>query len=297
LEWRSDTAEIVCGTWAVFKLCSALLKATGDARYLEWPETLLYNGLGAVSPVTGDGWSPYYANYRLGWATKEQYWEQWPCCSGSYVQAVAHISSFIYQETEDGLAVGLFVPSRVTWAPNGAKANLQQDTSFPASDETVLHLTMEQPRRFALSLRLPAWSNRVSLKLNGEVVATEQSSASDQWLTISREWSSGDRVTLQFEPKLHARPVDREHPDRVAIAYGPIVLAQDAAWSAPFSAPTPWSMVEWEELLTRHDEELRFSPVARGTARMAQGDLHPLSDIADHHPYRVYHDLASPRII
>ena len=297
LEWRSDTAEIVCGTWAVFKLCTALFQATGEARYLEWPEALFYNGIGAVSPVSPDGRSPYYANYRLGWATKEEYWEQWPCCSGSYVQAVAHMSSFIYQQVEDGLAVGLFVPSQVTWSLDGVTAKLEQDTGFPASDETVLRLTMDQPQRYALWLRLPAWARRVDVRLNDELLRTEQSSACDQWLTIRREWSSGDRVALQFHPKVHALSVDQKHPDRVAIAYGPIVLAQDAAWSAPFSAPTPWPMVEWEELLTRHDGELRFSPAARGTARMPTGDFRPLSDIADHHPYRVYHDLAAPRII
>ena len=86
LEWRNDTAEIVCGTWAVFKLGTKLLQETGEARYLRWAENLLVNGLGTVTPVRPDGVSPYYSDYRLGWARKLPYWEEWPCCSGTYVQ-------------------------------------------------------------------------------------------------------------------------------------------------------------------------------------------------------------------
>ena len=128
LEWRSDTAEIVCGTWAAFKLCTWLAKATGDARYFEWPERLLYNGLGATSPVRPDGLSPYYSDYRLGSATKAPYWEQWPCCSGTYVQAVAHIPDLIYQATEDGLSVSC---SSLPGSPRPLASTMWSSNSAP----------------------------------------------------------------------------------------------------------------------------------------------------------------------
>ncbi len=170
LEWRNDTAEIVCGTWAAFKLCTSLAKATGDARYFEWPERLLYNGLGATIPVRPDGFSPYYSDYRLGWATKAPYWEQWPCCSGTYVQAVAHIPDSVYQATEDGISVSLFVPSRVTTAIGKHTVVLEQRTAFPESNETVLSLRSDQPVELTLRVRVPSWSRRTVLELNGIAV-------------------------------------------------------------------------------------------------------------------------------
>ena len=145
LEWRNDTAEIVCGTWAVFKLGTKLIRETGEARYLGWAENLLYNGLGAVPPVQPGGLSPYYADYRLGWARKLPYWEEWPCCSGTYVQAVAHIPDLIYHGTDDGVTVSLFVPSRVTWDAGGQTVTLEQQTGLPESNESVLRVTVEQP--------------------------------------------------------------------------------------------------------------------------------------------------------
>ena len=51
LETRSDTFETSCGAWAGFKLSSYLLQFTGEARYGDWIERLLYNAIGAALPI------------------------------------------------------------------------------------------------------------------------------------------------------------------------------------------------------------------------------------------------------
>jgi uncharacterized protein len=91
--------------------------------------------------------------------------------------------------------------------------------------------------------------------------------------------------------------VDSFHPSRVAMAFGPVILAQDASWAAPFSAPVPWEMDEWESFLKRRDNSLTFDPVAPGTARMPTGSFRPLYEVPENIPHRVYHDLDHPRII
>jgi hypothetical protein len=295
LEWRNDTAEIVCGTWAVFKLCTSLIKATGDARYFEWPERLLYNGLGATAPVRPDGFSPYYSDYRLGWATKVPYWEQWPCCSGTYIQAVAHIPDLVYRATDDGVAVCMFIPSRVTLELDDRRVVLEQRTEFPQSNETVLSVLADQPVELTVRVRVPSWSRRTVIELNGD--ALTQSAGPQQWVALRRTWLPTDTLTVRFDCALGAVPVDDHHPNRVAMTYGPVVLAQDASWAAPFSAPVPWPMVEWESFLVRQEPGLVFAPVAPGTGRMKTGAFRPFYDVAEHQPYRLYHDLDRPRII
>ena len=295
LEWRSDTAEIVCGTWAAFKLCSWLMKATGDARYLEWPETLLYNGLGATPAVRPDGFSPYYADYRLGWATKIPYWDSWPCCSGTYVQAVAHIPDLIYQATDDGIAVSLFVPSRVSWRMGDQSVVLEQRTDFPESNESALRILTKEPVELTVRIRVPSWARSTAIGCNGALLT--ETTEPHQWVGVRRTWLPTDTLTVRFSSGLRAVPVDSYHPNRVAMAYGPVVLAQDAAWAAPFSAPAPWSMVEWESFLVRNEGGLVFTPVAPGTGRMPTGTFRPFYEVPEHQPYRVYQDLDRPRII
>ncbi|TDE89188.1 hypothetical protein EXU48_20900 [Occultella glacieicola] len=300
LEWRTDTAEIVCGSWAALKVCAALLRFTGEARYGDWVEQLLYSGVGAVTPVRPGGRSPYYQDYRLGTATKLPHWDDWPCCSGTYLQCVADLPDFVYHASEDGLAVLLYVPSSVSWEHDGREFGLTQETDFPRTD--TARLVLRGAGRLALRLRVPSWSNGFRTAVNGETVPTVPTVATPgQWLVIDRDWADGDVVEVTLGAGLRVLPVDDRHPNRVAFAHGPVVLAQKADWTMPISLPTPWEMVDLDEALVRQDagngDGPRYRPVGVGTARLPLGDLRPLSEIAERTPHRVYFDLDDPRIV
>ena len=47
------------------------------------------------------------------------------------------------------------------------------------------------------------------------------------WAVISRTWAPGDRVTIQIPMQLALAPIDEQHPRRVALTYGPVVLVRD----------------------------------------------------------------------
>ena len=57
-------AEVPCGSWAAFKLSMYLMRFTGEARFGDWIETILYNAMGAALPPEQDGKCFYYADYR-----------------------------------------------------------------------------------------------------------------------------------------------------------------------------------------------------------------------------------------
>jgi uncharacterized protein len=295
LEWVTDSAEITCGSWAAFKMCSALLRYTGEARYAEWIEQLVYNGIGATAPVRPDGRTPYYADYRLGVATKLPYWNEWPCCSGTYVQAVAHLADLVYYGTTDGLAIALYVPSEVTWTHDSREVTLRQDTTFPEGGESTFHLDAGGPIELTLRLRVPAWATEMSLELNGAVLDVQCSPG--EWAVVHRTWRPEDVLVVRPHAQLRALPVDAFHPNRVAMAFGPVVLAQDSDWVTPFNAPVPWQMLDWETHLTRQGSELLFLPTAPGTHRMEPGLFRPFYDVPERRPYRIYHELGAPRIV
>jgi hypothetical protein len=295
LEWVTDSAEITCGSWAAFKLCSALLRYTGEARYAEWIEQLIYNGIGATVPVRPDGRTPYYADYRLGVATKLSYWNEWPCCSGTYVQAVAHFADLVYYGTDEGLAVALYVPSDVTWAHRGREVTLRQDTSFPEREEATFRVEADGPVELELKLRVPSWAASMSIELNG--MRLDSACTPGEWATVARVWQPSDVLVVRLTATLRALPVDAFHPNRVAMAFGPVVLAQDVDWAAPFNAPVPWQMLDWDTHLKRSGSDLVFEPVAPGTHRMAPGPLRPFYDVPERRPYRIYHELGGPRVV
>ena len=74
LETRSDTFETLCGSWAAFKLSRYLMRFTGQARYGDWIERLVYNGSGAALPLRAGGRNFYYSDYRTSGGMKVDYW-------------------------------------------------------------------------------------------------------------------------------------------------------------------------------------------------------------------------------
>ena len=293
VEWRTDNAEIVCGSWAAFKLSTALLKHTGEAKYGDWVEQLVYSGIGAVTPVETSGRSPYYQDYRLGIATKLPHWDDWPCCSGTYIQNVAHLPDLVYFAGDDGIAVNLYLPATVEWEHDGATRTLTQTTLFPQADTAQLEVGGADGH-FAVRLRVPGWSKGFAVSVNGEAV--DVPAVAGTWLVLDREWRAGDRIEVVLGATLRALPIDRWHPNRVAFAHGPVVLAQTAEWTSPIALHTPVEMVDLDQAFVR-EEGLVYRPVGPGTARLPQGTLKPLSDYPDRFPYRLYFDLDDARII
>ena len=289
LELYAGHAEIPCGAWAAFKLSRYLIGFTDEARFGDWIETLLYNGIGAALPTEPDGRTYYYGDYRISSGLKQHYWHEWPCCSGTYLQTVADYHNVIYFRDAAGLAVNLYVPSEVTWRQDGQTVRLRQETRYPEAETTDLALHLERPARFRLRLRVPGWCEGMSVNLNDAPLPI--AAAPGDWATIEREWQPGDRITARFPMAPRMVPVDRQHPRRVAIMYGPVVLGQDEA-----CCRRPLALAPHEDLtsrLVREDERLRFRILDTAPERHTRY-LQPFYEFPAYWPYWVYFDLDAP---
>jgi DUF1680 family protein len=270
--------ETPCGSWAVFKLGRYLMQYTGQARYGDWMEKLLYNGIGAALPMHGRGKTFYYADYRLGGGTKVYYPEPWPCCSGTYIQAVADYHNIIYFKDAAGLYVNLFVLSEVSWNCQGEEVRVVQETDYPESDTTLLTVHVKKSTPFALHFRVPAWSRGATLKVNGAQVDVPAQPGT--WAAIQRTWNPDDRVTFQIPMRLTLVPVDKQHPYRVAAVYGPVVLVREQE-EIVFASPEDRS--KW---ITPAGKQLEFGALAR-----SRGKFVPFYRLGYGTPYCMYFDL------
>lgn len=226
LETTYKTFETPCGTWAAFKLARYLMQFTGEAKYGDWIEKLVYNAMGAALPMTGNGQTFYYSDYRLGGGRKFYHFDgTWPCCSGTYPQAVADYHNVIYFKDPTSLYVNLFVPSEITWNFQGDEVRLEQETSYPESDTTTLTIRSTSKAAFNLKFRVPRWSSAATVEVNG--VRQDVTCRPGTWATVHRTWQPGDRVRIQMPMRLALQPIDKQHPHRVALTYGPVVLVRN----------------------------------------------------------------------
>jgi uncharacterized protein len=213
--------ETPCGSYATMKLARYLLRFTADAHFGDGLERVMYNGLLAVKPPDSEGNSPYYSSYNPG-ATKAFYQAKWPCCSGTLVQGVADYVRNVYFQSPGTIYVNLFTPSRVTWSVAGRRVSLVQETEYPAGEHVVLSVGTNAPTAFAIMIRLPGWlQQEPEILVNGRRATVK--AAPGTFAALRRTWRRGDRIELRLPQELRLEPIDRSHPDAVALMRGPLM--------------------------------------------------------------------------
>jgi DUF1680 family protein len=237
LDTMENHWETQCSSWAAFKLSKYLMTFTGDARYGDWIERLLINGIGATLPMSADGRVMYYAAHGLSGGCKAHNMPPWACCAGTRIQAVADYHDLIFFKAPDSLYINIFTPATVTWTHGKSRVMLRQETRFPESDEVNLILSLPRAQRFALKLRQPAWlAAPMELRVNGKLVPAV--SDAKHWVVLSRKWRDGDRIRVRLPMRLAAErfPSASTNLFPTAIAYGPTVLACRSPQGNPASA-------------------------------------------------------------
>ena len=218
-ELSSDTTECCCA-YNMMKLTRHLLGWTGDARYMDYYERLLFNHrLGTINPE--DGAMMYYLPLASGyWKTFGTAFDSFWCCTGTGSEEYAKLADTIYFHDEDSLFVNLYIDSQLDWPEKGLR--IKQDTRFPEQQGTTLTIDTKRPTELAIRLRVPYWAQGGSVKVNGNSLPAFSSPSS--YLSLQGSWKSGDKIELSLPMGLHASPMPDDQ-NLVAAMYGPLVLA------------------------------------------------------------------------
>jgi hypothetical protein len=268
--------ETPCGAYGHFKIARYLMAVTGDSRYGDSMERVLYNTMLGALPMKPDGTCFYYSDYNET-GGKLYYDMKCPCCSGTYGQIVADYGMSAYFTAERGVFVNLYTPSRLRWARRGGMVTLQQTTRYPLDSQIDIAIATASPQAFAVSLRIPAWAgNGSTLAINGKRL--ESPLAAGTFHSIDRTWADGDRISLLLDRTLRFEAVDEKHPNLLAVMQGPLALfavgdrlltprredLKAVRQTAPGSA-------EWRMSTTDGDQEFRpYFAIGGGTTRLYQ---------------------------
>jgi uncharacterized protein len=212
-----DHFETPCGAYAATKLDRYLLRMTGEARYGDHLERVIYNTVLGVKQPDSDGDYPYYSTYSPR-ANKVWYQRKWPCCSGTLVQSVADYVMNLYFRAADGITVNMYAPSELRFE----HLKLTQATDYPASETISIRVDTTAPRLWTMRLRIPSWLKQPArITVNGAAVAPGQPGS---FAAIRRRWKGGDVVELHLPQEFRGEPIDDLHPDVVALMRGPLML-------------------------------------------------------------------------
>jgi uncharacterized protein len=214
--------ETPCGAYGHFKITRYLLRVTGDSRYGDSMERILYNTIAGAWPILPDGTSFYYSDYNNA-GVKVHYKDKWPCCSGTFPQLAADYGISSYFKSKDGIYINLFLPSTVSWLQNGTACTLTQATAFPRANTSQFEFKLAKPETFVVSLRIPGWAGaNTAVSVNGARVGSEV--VPGKFLALQRTWKDGDRIELELHMPLQLEAIDGKNPNTVALMRGPIAL-------------------------------------------------------------------------
>ncbi len=217
----SPVTTETCNVYNMLRLTRHVFGWNPDARVADFYERAWLNHMRASQHP--DGRVIYNLSLKPGhYKECQSQYDGFTCCVGTGMENHVKYGEGIYYHNDDTLWVNLFIPSVVHWRERGVA--LRQETHWPDADSTTLTVTCSQPRQFALRIRHPYWADSLSVKVNGEPASTTTSSSS--YCVLRRVWNDGDRVEVRFPMSLRTECMP-DNPDRIAVFYGPTLLAAD----------------------------------------------------------------------
>lgn len=210
-----------------------LLNLSGDAKYADIVELVLYNSM--LSSMSLDGIRFCYTN-PLRWygaahpLLSQDTYERWRllycyCCPTNTARTIALLHNWIYSISDEGLWAHLYGSSSVTTTlADGAEIALTQETEYPWDDVVRITIDAAPAHEVALMLRIPAWCDAAGLRVNGD--ACEAPLTPGSYIEQKRVWQTGDviELSLPMRPRMiKAHPKAEEIRNHVAVMRGPIV--------------------------------------------------------------------------
>ncbi|WP_307337656.1 glycoside hydrolase family 127 protein [Caldalkalibacillus uzonensis] len=221
-----------------------MLQIEADSQYADVIERALYNGI--LSGISLDGKSYFYVNPLEVWPATanhrhdmksvkitRQPWFGCACCPPNIARLLASLGQYLYSQCEPlkQIFVHQYISSEAEAEINGERVKLVQSSGFPWDGQVKLVISQNKPLKWTLALRLPAWSARTEVKINGEKLQTQGKTAKG-YLYIERMWQPGDSLEVFFAmeiQRMRAHPEVRANAGKVALQRGPVVFCLEEA--------------------------------------------------------------------
>lgn len=233
-----------CASLGLVMWAWRMLALTGDGRYADEIERVLYNALPAM--IGAEGTTYFYVNplrqvrdlpyplrrpgdpmdavpppsdHRL----RQEYMQACFCCPPNIARVLAELPYYVYSQGPADLWVHQFVDGHVKTTFNGVDVTVRQRTSFPASGEIELQVDARTPVRGTLRIRVPGWADGVQVSVDGVV--------EKGYVVIDREWHHDTvSVRIPLRPRLMvAHHFLEENTNQVSVVRGPVVYCVESA--------------------------------------------------------------------
>jgi DUF1680 family protein len=225
-----EQPQETCVTTTWIKFSTQLLRLTGDPKWGDEIEVSLFNALASAQTPDGSWWAYFSPLVGQRVPSLPQYKDVGlSCCVANGPRSLLLAPQIAVMKSSDGAAVNLYLPgsSRIDLA-SGGYADITQQTEYPLDGIIDLSVRTQSQHPFTVSLRIPSWSKKTSLTLNGESMPA----TAGTFVKLTRRWLPSDSVVLTLDMRGRAIQAP-DSKDQLAVMRGPILLALDNRLAAP----------------------------------------------------------------
>ncbi|TWV10450.1 hypothetical protein FQ707_12990 [Bacteroidaceae bacterium HV4-6-C5C] len=146
------------------------------------------------------------------------------CCQHNHAQGWPYYAEHLVLATTDGgVATVLYAACNATIkVGNNKEIRLHEQTNYPFEDAVTFSIESVEDVNFPFYLRIPAWTNGATIKVNGETIPANTEGG--KYICLERIWKNGDKITLSLPMKLSMRTWQANR-NSVNVNYGPLTLS------------------------------------------------------------------------
>jgi len=216
---------------------------TGDAKYLDVLERVLYNGIISGIGLSGDLF--FYPNPLTSYGQhKRSPWFTCACCPSNVTRFVPSVPGYVYATRGNDLFVNLFVQNEAEVQTDTQIVHIKQETDYPWDGKIGIAIDPEKARTFTISVRIPGWARnqpvpsdlysylkacdeKPRLQVNGKPL---DFTVKNGFVRIDRKWKKGDTIALELPMpirRVQSHEKVEENAGRVALERGPLVYCAE----------------------------------------------------------------------
>lgn len=223
-----------CNEYNMLKLTRSLFCEDPQAKFADYYERTLFNHV-LASRNPEDGGQIYFLEMESGSMKGRWMLPKGPhsaCCYGTGMESAAKFADSIYFcDDRETLFINLYISSVLDWKAKGL--SLRQETHYPETGRSEFIFNCQQPLELNLNLRRPWWATAdFQILVNGQRQKTASTPGS--FVSLHRTWQTGDKLDVIMPMTLYLEGFV-DNPNRVAILYGPLVLAGITQKNNPYS--------------------------------------------------------------
>ena len=221
-----------------------MLRMTGDPRVADELELSTLNQIMATFDRSGR-WSTYNTpmDGRRVPSTVDIAFQIRPgseelnCCSVNAARGFGMITDWAVMRDEDGLVLNWYGPSRITAEAAGVNVTLNQKTDYPADGRIELEVDPTEEKEFTLKLRIPHWTQRPIVAVNGKPTPAQPGT----YLELALSWKSGDTVSIEFDMAIRFWAGEQQCAGLASAYRGPLLLAYEQTSLSKLAFSSKWN--------------------------------------------------------